>query len=320
MHLASRSHNTIVFCRQIQQSFVASSAGGDFHKEVAQQLSPYDTKPSRLLTQISYDNETVPATGIYCAGFELSAWRCNALADHLIEWIADYALHEDELRVHHGNMYVRLREAAIRIYSSADYAQRGEVGEIALHAICREFFRTIPIAPRVFYLTSSNEVVKSFDMVHVGYPAAGPELWLGEAKFYTNGVEGARAAVKSLTQHLDQGFLQNEKLILGPQISRNIPEYQRIRDLLSTQTSLDELFKTAVFPVCIASESVATASAKTICDEYSAALALELAEMSRVIAASGLPKRARLVLLHLPLGSKQKLADAFDARLKGLRP
>ena len=283
-------------------------------------MSPYDTKPSRLLTQLSYDSKAIPASGIYCAGFELSIWRCNALADHLIEWIADFALHEDELRVHHGNMYVRLREAAIRIYSSADYAQRGEIGEIVLHAICREFFGTIPFAPRVFYLTSSNEVVKSFDMVHVRYPAAGPELWLGEAKFYKNGVDGARAAVKSLTDHLDQGFLQNEKLILGPQISRNIPEYQRVRDLLSAQTSLDELFKTAVFPVCIASESLATFSAKTICNEYVAALIVELAEMSRILAASGLPQRAKLVLLHLPLGSKQKLADAFDARLKGLKP
>lgn len=310
----------IAFKRRTQQSRRQRSAGGDFRSEIAKALIPYDTKPSRLLTQVHYDSSTVPATGVYCAGFELSTWRCDALADHLIEWIADYALHEDELRVHHGNMYVRLREAAIRIYSSAEYAQRGEVGEIALHAICREFFGTIPFAPRVFYLTSSNEVVKSFDMVHVRYPAAGPELWLGEAKFYASGVEGARAAVRSLTQHLDRGFLQNEKLILGPQISRNIPEYQRIRDILSAQTSLDELFKTAVFPVCITSESAATASAKTICAEYSAALALEVAEMSRIIAASGLPQRARLVLLHLPLGSKQKLADAFDARLKGLRP
>lgn len=35
-----------------------------------------------------------------------------------------------------------------------------------LHAVCRDFFGTIPIAPRVFYLTSSNDVVKSFDMAH----------------------------------------------------------------------------------------------------------------------------------------------------------
>lgn len=283
-------------------------------------MSPYGTKPARLLTQISYQTGTIPPSAIYCAGFELAIWRCDALADHLIEWIADYALHEDELRVHHGNMYVRLKEAAARIYSSAIYARRGEIGEIALHAICREFFGTIPFAPRVFYLTSSNDVVKSFDMVHVRYPEIGPELWLGEAKFYEDGVEGARAAVKSLTDHLDQGFLQNEKLILGPQVSKSIPDYQRIRDLLSVQTSLDELFKTAIFPVGIASESQAATSMTSICEKYASALHTEVANMSKVIASSGLPQKVRLVLIHLPLVSKQKLADAFDARLKGLKP
>jgi hypothetical protein len=157
-------------------------------------------------------------------------------------------------------------------------------------------------------------------MVHVRYPADGPELWLGEAKFFENGVDGARAAVRSLTQHLDQGFLRNEKLILGPQVSKSVPDYQRIRELLSVQTSLDELFRTAIFPICIASESAATSSAKTICQEYADALHLELAEMLRMIAASSLPGRVRIVLLHLPLGSKQRLADAFDLRLKGLSP
>lgn len=314
------THLTIAFRCETLQCLDHRSSGGSFQRHARRQLNPYDLRPKRLLTQISYTTETVPASGIYCAGFELAAWRCDALADHLIEWMADYALHEDELRVHHGNMYVRLREAAARIYSSVHYAQRGEIGEIALHAICREFFDTIPFAPRVFYLTSSNDVVKSFDMVHVRYPAAGAELWLGEAKFFTDGVEGARAAVKSLNKHLELGFLRNEKLILGPQVSRSVPQYQRIRDLLSDQTSLDELFRTAVFPVCVASESETTAAGKGFCAEYASALQSELEEMSQIIAASGLPQRVRLVLLHLPLGSKQKLADAFDARLRGLKP
>ena len=30
-------------------------------------------------------------------GIDLKKWRCEALADHLMEWIADYALIEDEL-------------------------------------------------------------------------------------------------------------------------------------------------------------------------------------------------------------------------------
>lgn len=232
--------------------------------------------------------------------------------------MADYALKEEELQVHHGNMYIRLREAAVRIYTSKAYERRGEIGELLLHAICRDFFDTIPIAPRVFYLTSSNDVVKSFDLVHVRYSPTGPELWLGEAKFYADGLDGIKAAVNSLNDHLEQGFLNREKLILGPQVSTNVPDYQRIRDLLSEQTSLDELFRTAIFPIGIVCESNATANASTICEQYISDLADELSNLSKTLVDSGLPNKVRLLLIYLPLGSKQQLADAFDARLKGL--
>jgi len=140
-----------------------------------------------------------------------------------MDWLADYALLEDELKVSHTNMYVRLREAAARIYTSDKYQKRGELGEVLLHAICRDFFGTIPIAPRVFYLTASNDVVKSFDMVHVRYLMEGAfELWLGEAKFFQNASEAMNSAVESIKAHIDAGFLRNEKLLLGPQISKSI--------------------------------------------------------------------------------------------------
>jgi hypothetical protein len=177
-----------------------------------------------------------------------------------MDWIADYALKEDELLVHHGNMYVRLREAVARVYTSKNYERRGEIGEIILHAICRDYFDTIPFAPRVFYLTASNDVVKSFDMVHVRYAGEKAfELWLGEAKFYEDRHEAIQAGLASVSAHIERGFLNNEKLLLGPQVSKSIPLYQEIRDLLSVQTSLDSLFNTAVFPICIACDSKTTA-------------------------------------------------------------
>lgn len=284
-------------------------------------LSPYSSKPKRLLTQLSTDDTSVPANASYCAGFELQAWRCDSFADHLIEWIADYALKEDELRVDHGNMYIRLREAAARVYRSEKYKRRGEVGEIALHAICRDFFNTVPFAPRVFYLTSSNDVVKSFDLVHVrDLPGGSFELWLGEAKFYQSAIEGIKAAIESVTAHIDQGFLKNEKLLLGPQVSKSLPHYQEIRDLLSVQTSLDSLFKNAVFPICIASDSKATQSNGTYCDKYTEAIGAELSDLVGRLQESGLTEKIRIMLIYVPLGSKEKLAEAFNDRLKGLCP
>ena len=283
-------------------------------------MEVYENIPESFLEEVASDSALGFPVSSYCAGFELKAWRCNELADHFIEWLADYALKEDELAISHGNMYVRLREAAARVYKSENYKKRGEIGEIALHAICREFFDTIPITPRVFYLTSSNEVVKSFDSVHVRYPDSFPEIWLGEAKFYEDRNAGLRDAIASVRKHIDQGFLKNEKLILGPQISKNVPHYEKIRSLFSSNTSLDKLFQSAVLPICISSNSDVTGSAKEIDSHYRESIRVELESLSETLADSGLGSSIRLALFYVPLGCKKSLAKAFDVRLKGLNP
>ena len=279
----------------------------------------YAHRPTRFFAMLHSNKTGNPAREAYCAGFEVEEWRCTALADHLIEWLADYALKEDELRVHHGNMYIRLKEAAIRIYTSNKYKKRGEIGEIVLHAICREFFGTIPFAPRVFYLTSSNDVVKSFDLAHVRTIDGKCELWLGEAKFYEDTAAAVKAAINSITEHIDLGFLRSQKLILGPQVSKSLANYQEIRDLLSTQTSLDELFDRAVFPILIAGESSAAKKTKRADDVYKAEIETELIALSDLISASGLASKIKIMLIYLPLAEKSRLADEFDKRLKGLQ-
>jgi len=282
-------------------------------------IGAYAIKPERLLEQLSIDFSSNPSSMSACAGFELQAWRCNALSSHLIDWISDYALREEELHVNHSNMYVKIREAAIRIYTSEKYEKRGEVGEIILHSICRDFFDTIPISPRVFYLSSSNDVVKSFDMAHVRYlDEENIELWLGEAKFYKNSSDAVSQAISSIKDHIDQGFLNREKLLLGPQISKDLPHYQKIRHLFSEKTSLDKLFASAVFPICIACDSDAAATGVAIDDAYREAVLSELEALRQSLIASGLASQIRLVLLYVPLGCKASLAEAFDKRLKGL--
>jgi len=204
------------------------------------------------------------------------------------------------------------------VYRSENYKKRGEVGEIILHGICRDFFDTIPFAPRVFYLSSSNDVVKGFDLVHVRYLNGAFELWLGEAKFYEDGAAAIKAAITSVEAHIDAGFLNNEKLLLGPQVSKSLPKYQEIRDLLSLQTSLDKLFETAVFPICIACDSITTDSAGAINEAYVSAIEQELQALLDILLESDLQQKIRVMLIYVPLGSKKSLASAFDARLKGI--
>lgn len=53
---------------------------------------------------------------------------------------------------------------------------------------------------------------------------------------------------------------------------------------------------------------------------YTEAVGAELSVLVGRLQASGLTEKIRIVLIYVPLGSKEKLADAFDDRLKGLCP
>lgn len=280
--------------------------------------NPYEIAPKCILTLLTEPNESLES---YCAGFELSEWRCSGLADNLIEWIIDYALKSDELRdTNHTNTFVRLKQAASRVYTSEKYERRGEVGEIAAHAVCRAYFNTIPVAARVNYLSASNDPVKAFDLVHVRYVSGDTiELWLGEAKFFKNRNDAIKDAIASIKSHITAGFLKNEKLLLGPQVSNDIPLSAKIKKLLSAEASLDELITSAVFPVLIAANSDAASNHVSANDDYSAEVVVEMNDLWEKLKASGLTEKIRIKLIYVPLGCKDALNKAFDDRLKGLQ-
>jgi hypothetical protein len=282
--------------------------------------SPYAIKPKRFFTEVHQDGTVVPPVRIYCAGFELSTWRCDGFAKHLFEWLPEYALPEDELSVNHANAFVKLQQAAVRVYTTKKPGKRGEIGELALHAICRDFFKTVPISARVFYKSSSNDVVKAFDLVHARFPDNGDvEIWLGESKFYASATSAIAAAIGSIREHIDQGFLTDQKLLLGPQIPKSTPNYDDVVALFESQTSLDELISAAVFPVAILASSPATSSATQISASHKAALKAELEKLALQVEASGLCTSLRVLLIYVPVGDKAALTAAFDKRLKALQ-
>jgi hypothetical protein len=283
-------------------------------------VTAYDHKPKRFLERLYFNDGGNFVEGICCAGFEVKAWRCVPFAEHLMEWLPEYALPEDELAVTHANMYVQLKKAAVRVYKSEKYKKRGEAGEITLHAICRDYFDTLPISPRVFYKSASNDVVKAFDMVHARFPkAGGVELWLGESKLYSDTKEAIAEALKSVTEHLEQGFLKEQKLLLGPQIPKSTPRYDELMELFEPQTSLDKFLAAGVFVIGILSNSAACGAAKVIDDAYKADLEKEFSVVKQRLEKSGLTKDIRIVLLYVPLASKDNFVAAFDTKLKGLQ-
>ncbi len=283
-------------------------------------MTAYNNKPKRFLERLYFQGSGNPVEGVCCAGFELKAWRCVPFAEHLIEWLPEYALPEDELAVTHANMYVKLKKAAVRVYTSPKYAKRGEAGEIALHAICRDYFDTLPISNRVFYKSASNDVVKAFDMVHARFPEkGGVELWLGESKLYQDTMDAIAEALASVTAHLEQGFLKEQKLLLGPQLPKTTPRYDELMDLFEPQTSLDKFISSGVFVIGILSTSKACGASSTVTARYKAALEKELAAITARLAKSGLTEKIRITLIYVPLADKDGFVTAFDGKLKGLQ-
>lgn len=283
-------------------------------------MSAYSHKPRRFLERLYFQDTGNPVDAICCAGFELKAWRCVPFAEHLIEWLPEYALPEEELSVTHANIYVKLKAAAVRVYTSEKYKKRGEAGEITLHAICREYFDTLPISPRVFYKSASNDVVKAFDMVHARFPASGGvELWLGESKLYLDTAQAIGEALGSVQEHLEQGFLRTQKLLLGPQIPRTTPRYDELVELFAPQTSIDKFVAASVFVIGILSNSKACQSGTVIDGAYRDALEKEFALLKERLEKSGIDKSIRFLLIYVPLANKEGFVEAFDGKLKGLQ-
>jgi hypothetical protein len=311
--------------QRIQRFSLSSSGrrryiGTYLNRHLRSQLSVYDHKPARFFVDLSTKKHAELNSSIYCAGFELGKWRCSQLAFHLAEWLPDYALLEEELRVNHANSLLKLNQAAVRVYTSPKYEKRGEAGELALHAICRDFFETIPISPRVFYKSASNDVVKAFDMVHARLPVGQPvELWLGESKLWEKGESAIVDAISSVRKHIDAGFLSNEKIILGPQIPKVTPRYEEIVQLFHRSTSLDAFLKSAVFVVGILCDSESIGAAQEHDAKYISEVEVELEKLATSLNASGLPASLRMLLVYVPLVSKESLVAAFDSRLKGLQ-
>lgn len=282
-------------------------------------MSVYNQKPERFLQKLHTDKSEATLE-IYCAGFELEKWRCEPFAVHLLEWLPDYALPEEELNINHANSLAKIREAAARVYTSDKYKKRGEAGEIALHAICRDFFDTIPISPRVFYKSASNDVVKAFDLVHARFiPSGAIEIWLGESKLYNDPMQAINDAIKSVQTHLEEGFLKNQKILLGPQIPKSTPRYEEIRDIFKERTSLDTLLTNAVFVVGVLCNSDAAKAAKSCNEDYIALAKKELSAIAEKLNDSTLPKKIRIALVYIPLADKKAFVSAFDAKLKGLQ-
>ncbi len=274
-------------------------------------------KPTDFFEVRVHDLSLAPGLTGLCVGYELGEWRYDGLVDHLMEWMPEFCLTYEEIaNLDSGNMISLMREAFRKLYTSGKFKNRGEFGELMLHAAVRQVFGSLPAISKIYYKSAANNTVKGFDAVHVVPNGQDLELWLGEVKFYKD-INGAiRDVVAELEDHTNKDYLRDEFLLIKGKIDSNWPHAQELGRLLDPNVSLDDVFRQVVIPVLLTYESSAVDSFTSCSDEYKAAFEEEIASNYEKFAGRSLPENVVIQLFLVPLKNKKELITKLDEKLK----
>ncbi|MBN2286570.1 MAG: DUF1837 domain-containing protein [Tissierellales bacterium] len=256
-----------------------------------------------------------------CVGYELGKWRKEALSDYIMEWLPEFCLNSKECEgLDYSNAVEILRKAAKLVYKTENFRNRGEFGEIFLHAAIRSIFNSVPVISKIYYKSSHNDTVKGFDCVHVVGPIDNLELWIGEVKFYKNISDAINDVIQELEEHLKVDFLRDEFILIENKLD-DFDEYTKtIKSLISKKNSIDNIFKRICIPVLLTYESKTIQSYDSISEEYVQKFVTEIKNnhSSFFKKTTKLPDIQVHLFLH-PLKNKEELVTTLDTKLRSWR-
>ncbi|MBE7243385.1 MAG: DUF1837 domain-containing protein [Actinomycetospora chiangmaiensis] len=272
--------------------------------------------PTRFLQRICTATDAPIAVAL-CPDFEDGAWRFKRLADHVFDWLPDVALRPRERQAMLHEPHRTLAHSCRRLFDLDEVDKRGEIGEILLHAICRQEFSTTPLVARLFYKMRSNDSVTSVDVVHLLHDDEKStfELWMGEAKLYSSVEAAKRKALKSIQQIWSIDFLSELKALIGPKIESDERHAQKLDWLFSDTTSLDKIVERLVIPICIACDFIPTSLYRERDKNYIAEVENTLIAIQQYFL-ERTPKHVKIVCIFLPMDSKKKLETAVNKKVK----
>lgn len=266
---------------------------------------------------IIHKDDTFPDLHGLCAGFESRQWRKDQLVNYLFEYLPEFALTYSELgNLTSENMVAKMRQVAASIYQSEKFKNRGEFGELLLHAIIREMYDTIPAISKIYYKDGPNETVKGFDAVHVIVTDKALELWLGEVKFYNNISNAISDVIKELNQHIKTRYVRNEFIAITNKIDTKWPHANILKTLLHPNTSLDDVFSNTCIPVLLTYDSSVLTRYDNKCDEYIQEISEEFQRFHKKFCDKLGEFPLTIHLFLFPLNTKAELINSLESKLK----
>lgn len=169
-----------------------------------------------------------------------------------------------------------LEKAAANLRITDGDIAGGEIAEILLYGIMKNYYNALPVVPKIYYKQNRNDYAKGADSVHIVIEGEDSfSLWLGEAKFYDS-IENVRLKeiVESVKNTLSlQGMKKECAIITGLSDLDDFPEIndslrRNIRTMLKQETSVDVIKPILHIPIMLLYECEITSREKHYTDAY----------------------------------------------------
>lgn len=271
--------------------------------------------------------------------FEDNNWRYKKFLQFIWNNICQDALTKEERDSLIDSPASILEKAASRLriiqYKNGDDEKTGgEIAEILLYGIMRNYYNALPVVPKIFYKQNKNDFVKGADSVHIVIEDDDNfSLWLGEAKFYKEiKNEDLSKVVSSVHDTLSSNKIKKENSIITglsefDKYDINESVKAKIRGLLDEDTSIDKIKPILHIPIILLHECEITASSHEITDEYKARIMEKHKERAESYFAKQIEKckdvskysEIKFHLILFPVPNKEAIVDKFVKRAKELR-
>jgi len=210
--------------------------------------------------------------------FENGSWRFEKFQNFIWDNIKETALSHSERNalIDKGEGSV-LSESAKNLRLIETTNGRGsEIGEIVLYGIMKNYYKALPIVPKIFYKQNKKDEAKGADSIHIVVESDGSfSLWFGESKFY-NSIENARLdeIVKSVKDSISLDKLKKENsIITNLSEINNFEEISnelkiKIKSSLAQDESIDRIKPILNIPILLLYECEVTKKQNSLTDEY----------------------------------------------------
>lgn len=266
------------------------------------------------------EHVSTPPLKAYHVGFDRKKFRLTPLVDIIRNVIPEFALgYHCGTMIGLTSMVEKLKEAAELVYLTDTYKNRGEFGELILHLLLRDFQNTIPLISKIYFKDNNDVPAHGFDGVQISINGDEKKLWLGESKLYNSGSRGVSELAKDIEKHVNADYLRREFALISKKLPEATPEIEYWRELMDKHQRLDVILNGIVVPMVCTYDSDLFKKHNDNTPEYFKDFEEEATRLFSSFDSKKPKSDIEIVLMLLPVPSKDELNTEIDARLKSIQ-